>query len=47
LGLKRLVAFAWPGNGASIAVMRKLGFVLEAEQSIFGLDAVQYALTLG
>jgi ribosomal-protein-alanine N-acetyltransferase len=47
LGLQRLVAFALPENGASIAVMRKLGFLLEAKQSIFGLDAVRYALALG
>jgi RimJ/RimL family protein N-acetyltransferase len=46
LGLRRLVAFALRENGASIAVMRKLGFHLEGEQSIFGLDAVRYGLNL-
>lgn len=46
LGLKRLVAFALPGNAGSIAVMRKLGFHFEGEQAIFGLDTVRYALNL-
>ena len=46
LGLTRLVAFALRENAASIAVMRTLGFRFEGEQSIFGLDAVRYALNL-
>jgi RimJ/RimL family protein N-acetyltransferase len=46
LGLRGLVAFALPENGGSIAVMRKLGFRFEGEQSIFGLDAVRYGLNL-
>jgi ribosomal-protein-alanine N-acetyltransferase len=46
LSLKHLVAFALPENGASIAVMRKLGFQPEGMQSIFGLVAARYCLTL-
>jgi ribosomal-protein-alanine N-acetyltransferase len=46
LGVSRLVAFAVPENGASIAVMRKLGFRHDGEQAIFGLDAVRYVLSL-
>ena len=46
LGLSRLVAFALPENGASIAVMRRLGFRHDGEQSIFGLNAVRYVLVL-
>jgi RimJ/RimL family protein N-acetyltransferase len=46
LGIRRLVAFALPENGASIAVMRKLGFRFEGEQSIFGLDVARYKLSL-
>ena len=47
LSLKRLVAFALPSNGASFAVMRKLGFRFDGDQFIFGLDVVRYALDLG
>jgi [ribosomal protein S5]-alanine N-acetyltransferase len=46
LGARRLVAFALPENGASIAVMRKLGFRFDGKQSIFGLDAERYVLDL-
>jgi ribosomal-protein-alanine N-acetyltransferase len=46
LGLDRVVAFAVPENGGSIAVMRKLEFRFDGEQSIFGLDAVRYVLNL-
>ena len=46
LGLNRLLAFASRDNRASIAVMHKLGFRFEGDQSIFGLDAVRHALTL-
>ncbi len=46
LGLSRLVAFALPENGASIAVMRRLGFRHDGEQSIFGLNAVRFVLIL-
>ena len=46
LGLNRVVAFALPENGGSIAVMRKLEFRFDDEQSIFGLDAVRYVLNL-
>ncbi len=44
LGLAALVAFAVPENAGSIAVMRKLGFRYDGQQSIFGLDAVRYVL---
>jgi RimJ/RimL family protein N-acetyltransferase len=44
LGLTALVAFAVPENAGSIAVMRKLGFRYDGQQSIFGLDAVRYVL---
>jgi ribosomal-protein-alanine N-acetyltransferase len=46
LGLKRLVAFVVPENNASIAVLGKLGFRHDGAQSIFGLDAERYVLTL-
>jgi ribosomal-protein-alanine N-acetyltransferase len=46
LGLKRLVAFVLPENGASIAVLGNLGFRHDGAQSIFGLDAVRYVRSL-
>jgi len=46
LGLKRLVAFVLPENNASIAVLGKLGFRHDGAQSIFGLNAVRYVLSL-
>jgi ribosomal-protein-alanine N-acetyltransferase len=46
LGLKRLVAFVLPENGASIAVLGKLGFRHDGVQLIFGLDTVRYVRTL-
>jgi RimJ/RimL family protein N-acetyltransferase len=47
LGKDRLLAFVVPDNCGSISVVRKLGFRVDGQQSIFGLDMVRYVLNLG
>jgi [ribosomal protein S5]-alanine N-acetyltransferase len=46
LGLGYLVALAVPENAASIAVMRRCGFVYEGPIHIFGMQAARYGLRL-
>jgi RimJ/RimL family protein N-acetyltransferase len=46
LGLAYLVALAMPENIASIAVMRRCGFVPEGPIHIFGMNGLRYGLTL-
>jgi RimJ/RimL family protein N-acetyltransferase len=43
--LQRIVAFAVPANVGSTRVMEKIGMRFEAEQHIFGLDTVRYAIS--
>lgn len=43
LGLRRVIALARPENGASVAVMRKLGMRFEGAMRAFGVPAVRYA----
>lgn len=45
LGLPRIAGVVWPGNAASEAVLRKLGFAFERRIPFFGAEALLYALT--
>ena len=44
LGLDRVVALAYPANGASTRVMEKVGMRLEREVDRYGETLVQYAI---
>lgn len=45
LGLPRIVAFAFPENGASLRVMEKIGMTrVPGTIEVFGIEAVQYAV---
>jgi ribosomal-protein-alanine N-acetyltransferase len=43
--LQRIVAYAVPANSASTKVMEKLGMRYEAEDHLFDLDLVRYAIS--
>jgi ribosomal-protein-alanine N-acetyltransferase len=43
--LERVVAYAVPANRASTRVMEKLGMTYEAEDHLFELDLVRYAIS--
>lgn len=47
LGLKRIVAVAYPENLKSLRVMEKLGMTREGMVRQFGLDLIQYAFESG
>jgi len=46
-GLERVVAFAHPGNTASIRVMTKLGMRFERRSRFYGMDSVLYSISRG
>lgn len=45
-GFTRIVAVAKPDNAASIHVMEKLGMRFEVRTSYYGIEVVQYAITV-
>jgi RimJ/RimL family protein N-acetyltransferase len=45
-GFEKVYAFAHPDNGASLAVMKKIGFHYSHRETLYGMDAPLYMLDL-